>query len=67
MEEFLKRLMASREEAATERDTLVQKRQAILDVAEAAGNENLTDVEDGEFRSFTGEITKIDARISGLD
>ena len=67
MEEFLKRLMASREEAATERDTLVQKRQAILDVAEAAGNENLTDVEDGEFRSFTGEITKVDARISGLD
>jgi HK97 family phage major capsid protein len=67
MEEFLKRLMSQREEAAKERETLVSKRQAILDVAEAAGLENLTEVEDGEFRSFTKEIEKTDARISGLD
>ena len=67
MEEFLKRLMSQREEAAKERETLISKRQAILDVAEAAGNENLTDVEDGEFRSFTKDIEKTDARITGLD
>ena len=67
MEEFLKRLMSQRDEAAKERDLLVSKRQAILDVAEAAGNENLSDVEDGEFRSFTSDITKVDARIAALD
>jgi len=67
MEEFLKRLMAQREEAAKERETLISKRQAILDVAEAAGMENLTDVEDSEFRSFTKDIEKTDARLSGLD
>lgn len=67
MDERLKRLIARREAAATERETLLAKRKAILDLAAEEVRDDLSDEEDTEFRGFTAEIAKKDAEIKNYD
>lgn len=67
MDERLKRLIARREAAATERETLLAKRQAITDVAEGEARTELSDEEDSEFRKFTADIKRTDSELSSLD
>jgi HK97 family phage major capsid protein len=65
--EFLQRLITRRTKAFEEREELRSKRQAIVDVAQEAGAENLSDEEDAEFRSMTAEIKRLDTEVEGLD
>jgi HK97 family phage major capsid protein len=51
------------EEARKEREDLVEKRAAVLQVAEDEGREDLTETEDTEFRGFTAQIAEIDGQI----
>lgn len=67
MDERLKRLIARREAAAAERETLLAKRQAISDVAEEEARTELSDEEDSEFRKFTADIKRTDSELSSLD
>lgn len=67
MDERLKRLIARREAAAVERETLLAKRQAITDVAEEEARTELSDEEDSEFRKFTADIKRTDSELSSLD
>lgn len=73
MDERLKRLIARREAAHTEREELLAKRKAIVDLAEEEAREDLSTEEDTEFRELTekvkdkdGEIGAYDERISEL-
>jgi HK97 family phage major capsid protein len=67
MDERLKRLIARREAAATERETLLAKRKAIVDLAEEEVRADLSDEEDAEFRKFTADIALKDAEIKNYD
>lgn len=73
MDERLKRLIARREQAATERRRLLESRKAIVDNAKEEAREDLSDEEDTEFRTITekvkewdGELSKFDERIAEL-
>jgi len=73
MDERLTRLIKRRETAAGERETLLAKRQAIVDLAEEEAREDLLPEEDEEFRTLTkdlktkdGEIRSYDERITEL-
>jgi len=73
MDERLKRLIKRRETAATERETLLAQRKAIVDLAEEEVREDLSTEEDAEFRKLTkslkdkdGEIRSYDERITEL-
>lgn len=65
--ERLSRLIELQEEARKAREVLVEKRAAVLQVAEDEGREDLNDAEDTEFRGFTSEIAEIDEKIKGRD
>jgi HK97 family phage major capsid protein len=65
--ERLTRLLALQEESRKAKEQLVEKRAAILQVAEDEGREDLSDAEDTEFRSFTTQIAEIDAQVAARD
>ena len=67
MDERLKRLIARREAAAEERETLLAKRKAIVDLAEEEARQDLSDEEDAEFRKFTADVALKDTEIKGYD
>ena len=66
-DERFKRLIAKRGQAAKERETLVAKRQAIVDLAEEEVREDLSAEEDAEFRDLTGKIKSKDTDLASLD
>lgn len=65
--ERLSRLIAKQNEARAEREKLVEKRAAIMQVAEDEGRDDLNETEDTEFRSVTSEIAVVDEAIAGRD
>ena len=65
--ERLTRLIAMQEEARAKRESLKEQRSAIVLAAEDEGREDLTDAEDGEFRSLTDEIKTVDEEIIARD
>lgn len=65
--ERLTRLLGLQEESRKAREALVEKRAAIMQVAEDEGRDDLTDAEDTEFRGFTSEIATVDEAISARD
>jgi HK97 family phage major capsid protein len=72
-DERLKRLIQRREAAAGERETILAKRQAIVDVAKEESREDLHEEEETEFRSLSdslkdkdGELRSYDERITEL-
>ena len=67
MDERLKRLIARRNEAATERERLLSQRKAILSLAEEEAREDLSTEEDTEFRRITAEVKAKDEAITGYD
>ena len=67
MDERLKRLIARREAAAQERETLLAKRKAIVDLAEEEVRQDLSDEEAAEFRKVTADIALKDAEIKNYD
>jgi len=67
MNERLSRLNAKQEEARKAREALVEKRAAIVQVAEDEGREDLTETEDTEFRDLTTKIAELDDEIKGRD
>lgn len=60
MDERLKRLIARREQAAKDREQLLAKRKAIVDLAEEEAREELSTEEDAEFRDLTAKIRVLD-------
>jgi HK97 family phage major capsid protein len=67
MDERLKRLIARRAKANTERDQLVASRKAITDLAEEEARDDLLPEEDAEHRELTAQIKAKDGELSGLD
>lgn len=67
MDERLKRLIARRESAAGERETLLAKRKAIVDLAEEEARDDLSEEEDAEFRSFTEQLKVKDVELRSYD
>ncbi|MGH3096950.1 MAG: phage major capsid protein [Streptosporangiales bacterium] len=67
MDERLKRLIARREQAAKDREQLVAKRKAIVDLAEEEAREELSSEEDSEFRELTGQVKSKDQEICSFD
>lgn len=67
MDERLKRLIARREAAGKEREQLLAKRKAIVDLAEEEAREDLSTEEDTEFRDLTGQIEAKDEELRGFD
>lgn len=67
MDERLKRLIGRRSAAAEERETLLSKRRAILDVAEEESRQDLTEEEDAEFRKVTADIKLKDSELKSYD
>lgn len=67
MDERLKRLIARREAAHTEREGLLAQRKAIVDLADEEAREDLSTEEDGEFRKLTDDIKAKDGEISSYD
>lgn len=67
MDERMKRLIARREQAAKNRDDLLAKRKAIVDIAEEEARDDLTDEEDVEFRGFTDQVRTVDDELRKLD
>src|SRR5580765_6874058 len=67
MDERLKRLIARREAAAEEREKILAKRKAIVDLAEEESRQDLSDEEDGECRKFTAAVALKDTEIKGYD
>lgn len=67
MDERLKRLIARREAANKERETLREKRKAILDLAEEEAREDLSPEEESEFRTLSAQIEEKDNAIVELD
>jgi HK97 family phage major capsid protein len=65
--ERLARLIGLQEEARKSRESLVEKRAAVMQVAEDEGREDLTDTEDAEFRGFTTQIAEVDTQIAARD
>lgn len=65
--ERLARLVGHQEEARKERESLVEKRAAIVQTAEDEGREDLNDAEDTEFRGITAEIADLDSKIAARD
>lgn len=65
--ERLARLVGLQEEARKSREELVEKRAAVLQVAEDEGREDLDETEDTEFRGFTSDIADIDEKIKQRD
>lgn len=65
--ERLSRLLAMQERSRQERESLVDKRGAIVQTAEDEGREDLTEAEDTEFRAFTTQIAEVDASIKSRD
>jgi HK97 family phage major capsid protein len=67
MDERLKRLIAKRGQAAADRETLVNKRGAITDLAAEEAREDLLPEEDAEFRELTAQIAAKDEELRSLD
>mgnify|MGYP001174003473 CR=1 FL=1 len=67
MDERLKRLVARREAAAKERDDLIAKRKAIVDLAEEESRDDLNADEDAEFRDLTSQIKAKDEELRQFD
>ncbi|WP_163571046.1 hypothetical protein [Fodinicola feengrottensis] len=67
MDERLKRLIARRETAHTERETLLAQRKAIVDVAGEEAREDLSAEEEAEFRALAASIKLKDAEIRSYD
>jgi HK97 family phage major capsid protein len=67
MDERLKRLIARREVAAGERETLLAKRKAIVDLAGEEAREDLLPEEDAEFRQLTKDLKTKDGEIRAFD
>lgn len=66
-DERFKRLIAKRAQSAKEREQVVAKRQAIVDLAEEEVREELSPEEDAEFRDLTGKIKALDGDLVSLD
>jgi len=64
---YLSRLIKTRNDLAKEVDVVKSKRDAIVDVARAAGRDVLSDDEDREFREFVTKIKGLDAEIKAKD
>jgi HK97 family phage major capsid protein len=67
MDERLKRLIARREQAAKDRETLISKRKAITDLAEEEAREDLLPEEDAEFRELTAQVKSKDEELRSYD
>lgn len=67
MDERLKRLIGRRSAAAEEREQLLSKRRAILDVAEEESRQDLTEEEDAEFRKVTADVKLKDSELKSYD
>ena len=67
MDERFKRLVAKREQTARDREDILAKRKAIIDLAEEEAREDLLPEEDAEFREFTGQIATLDEQLRALD
>lgn len=67
VDERLKRLIQRRESAAGERETLLAKRQAIVDLAKEEARDDLSDEEETEFRSLTDEVKNKDGELRSYD
>lgn len=66
-DERLKRLIARRNQAATEMNRLFESRKAIVDLAGEEAREDLSDEEDAEFRSISEKIKAYQEDIAKLD
>lgn len=70
MEEFLRQLIARRNQAYDERAAEFSRRQAVLDVAREAGRDPLTQLNTDEQRMFddhSGNIRRLDEELASLD
>ncbi|HEY9375182.1 phage major capsid protein [Streptomyces sp.] len=67
MDERLKRLIARREQAAKDRETLLAKRKAITDLAEEEARDDLLPEEDAEFRELTAQVKAKDEELRSYD
>lgn len=59
-EDMLQRLIKRRETLAAEREDLINKRKAIVQVAKEEAREDLSEEEDAEFQALTQRIEEID-------
>jgi HK97 family phage major capsid protein len=67
MNERLQRLIARREQAAKDRETLISKRKAITDLAEEEARDDLLPEEDAEFRELTAQVKSKDEELRSYD
>lgn len=67
MDERFKRLVAKREQTARDREDILAKRKAIIDLAEEEAREDLLPEEDAEFREFTAQVKTKDEELRALD
>lgn len=67
MDERLKRLIARREQAAKDRETILAQRKAIVDLAEEESRDDLSVEEDTEFRTLTAKVKEHDEAIRSYD
>jgi HK97 family phage major capsid protein len=67
MDERLKRLIARREQAATEKRRLLESRKAIVDLAKEEAREDLSTEEDIEFRKLSETIKTWDEELAQFD
>ncbi|MEU6552104.1 phage major capsid protein [Streptomyces sp. NPDC046915] len=67
MNERLQRLIARREQAAKDRETLIAKRKAITDLAEEEARDDLLPEEDAEFRELTAQVKVKDDELTSFD
>jgi HK97 family phage major capsid protein len=67
MDERLKRLIERRKAAAEEREQLLAKRKAIVDLAEEEARQELSEEEDAEYRDLTTKVKVQDKALTDFD